>query len=152
MTRDVRKGGPPCSSFLAKLRRRLWELSRRRREDERRRREEGEKTEKRRLLRESLAPVLLALLEGGDEHGHGIVRKLENAKLPPWPLYSIYAVLRGLERDGFVEGYVVATDEGPAVRYYRILPAGTAALGEEWDGWRELVGATDLPPPRGRER
>ena len=114
MTQDADKGGPLRSSFLAKLRHRLWELPRRRREDERRGREEREEAEESlpdRLLYESLAPLLLALLEGGDEYGHGTLRKLEEARLPPARLWSIYAVLRRLERDGLVGGYLVTADD-----------------------------------------
>lgn len=142
--------------FLAALRHRLWEVPRRRREEERKRKEEQARAEDRlskRLLEASLPMVLLALLARQDEYGYEIARELEKVGLPEAGGAQIYPPLRYLERANLVDSYTVAQDEGPRRKYYRLLPAGAAALEESGHEWRSAVGAIDsLLPNEGGER
>lgn len=155
MTEHVREAGQKRTPFLAALRRRLWEAPRRRREEERRRKEEQARAEERlpnRLLEASFPMVLLAVLARQDEYGYGIARELEKVGLPRVGGATIYPPLRYLERAGLVDGYVVPQDDGPRRKYYRLLPAGKAALEEYEREWRSAVGAIHALLAPGGER
>ncbi len=149
-------GRPRRTPFIGALRYHLWELPRREREAERRRQEEQKRADERfpnRLLEASLSVVLLALLARGDGYGYGILRDLEEAGLPLAYAGRLYPALRGLERDALAESYVVPQDEGkPPRKYYRIVPAGRAALEESWHEWRSTARAIDALRPPGGER
>jgi DNA-binding PadR family transcriptional regulator len=87
--------------------------------------------------------ILLALSDQA-RHGLGIVEEVEqrtnsDVRLGPGTLYT---TLRRLEEDGFIRETGRApdpSDDDPRRRYYRITPAGRAALREEAEHLRRLV-------------
>lgn len=90
------------------------------------------------LLKGVLDMCLLAVISEEPSYGYEMVRKLTERGLPLVSEGAIYPVLSRLQRNGLIEGYLVASPEGPARKYYRIEKKGTAAL-EEWsNAWRDL--------------
>ena len=90
------------------------------------------------LLKGVLDMCLLAVIAEEPSYGYEMVRKLTERGLTLVSEGAIYPVLSRLQRNGLIEGYLVASPEGPARKYYRIEKKGTAAL-EEWsNAWRDL--------------
>ena len=86
--------------------------------------------------------LLLALISEEPCYGYEMVQKMEERGLEVVGEGSIYPLLSRLQRGGFIEGYMVPSEEGPRRKYYRILPAGEAKLrawGEEWSGFVRAV-------------
>ena len=90
------------------------------------------------LLKGVLDMCLLAVISEEPSYGYEMARKLTSRGLDLVSEGAIYPVLSRLQRNGLVEGYLVASPEGPARKYYRLEKKGVAAL-EEWSkAWREL--------------
>lgn len=90
------------------------------------------------LLKGVLDMCLLAVIAEEPSYGYEMVRKLTERGLTLVSEGAIYPVLSRLQRNGLIEGYLVASPEGPARKYYRIEKKGTAAL-EEWaSAWHDL--------------
>lgn len=90
------------------------------------------------LLKGVLDMCLLAVISEEPSYGYEMARKLTDRGLDLVSEGAIYPVLSRLQRNGLVEGYLVASPEGPARKYYRLEKKGVAAL-EEWSkAWREL--------------
>lgn len=80
---------------------------------------------------------LLTLLTGEDLYGYEILRRIyEN--FPDTQESAVYALLRGLGREGSTEQYQGDTSGGPARKYYRITAAGEKKRQELLDRWRHL--------------
>ena len=91
------------------------------------------------LLKGVLDMCLLAVIADEPSYGYEMVRKLSDRGLDLVGEGAIYPVLSRMQRSGLIEGYLVASPEGPARKYYRIEEKGRAAL-EEWsDAWRHLT-------------
>ena len=57
---------------------------------------------------------------------------------------SIYPLLTRLQKNGYVEGYMMeATGAGTRRKYYRILPTGEERLAEGREEWRRFSEAAD---------
>ena len=56
---------------------------------------------------------------------------------------TIYPVLHGMEREGYVEAYEKAAPTGRMRKYYHLTRAGRAALTEEEKAWQEYSGAVN---------
>ena len=85
---------------------------------------------------------LLALISEEPSYGYEMVQKMEERGLKVVGEGSIYPLLSRVQKGGFIEGYMVPSEEGPRRKYYRILPAGEATLrawGEEWTGFVRSV-------------
>ena len=83
---------------------------------------------------------LLHLLSQGDQYGYDLLRRL-HAAFPDTQESAVYAILRGLCRDGYLEQYMGATSGGPARKYYRLTPHGMGRYGELLKQWRTLKDA-----------
>lgn len=82
---------------------------------------------------------LLAVISEEPSYGYEMVRKLKDRGLDLVSEGAIYPVLSRLQRNGLVEGYLVASPEGPARKYYRIEKKGTSALAQWSRAWRDLA-------------
>jgi PadR family transcriptional regulator, regulatory protein PadR len=95
------------------------------------------------LLKGVLDMCLLSVISEEPSYGYEMVRKLTERGLDLVSEGAIYPVLSRLQRNGLIDGYLVASPEGPARKYYRIEPKGTEAL-EEWStAWRGLVSGVE---------
>lgn len=91
------------------------------------------------LLKGVLDMCLLAIIAEEPSYGYEMVRKLHERGLSLASEGSIYPLLSRLQRQELIEGYLVASSEGPRRKYYRILPAGAQRLAEWKAGWQELT-------------
>ncbi len=79
---------------------------------------------------------ILLLLAQGDAYGANLLGRLE-ADLPAFHMDAaiIYRSLQDLEEEGSVEAYWDTGSNGPARKWYRIMPAGLERL----RGWRDDI-------------
>ena len=92
------------------------------------------------LKKDLIELCLLHLLSQGDQYGYDLLRRLR-AAFPDTQESNLYAVLRGLCRDGCLEQYAGTASDGPARKYYRLTDHGTARYGELLKQWRALTNA-----------
>ena len=93
------------------------------------------------LKKELLELCLLQQLSKGAEYGYELLRRLHGA-FPDTQESAIYAILRGLCRDGCTRSFQGVTSEGPARKYYELTPAGREkllALLKEWRAMRDAL-------------
>jgi PadR family transcriptional regulator PadR len=95
------------------------------------------------LLKGALDLCLLAVISEEPSYGYEMVRKLQERGLALVSEGSIYPSLSRLQKQELIEGYKVASTEGPKRKYYRIRPAGLGKLAEWTASWRELTLGVD---------
>lgn len=95
------------------------------------------------LLKGVLDLCLLALLAHEPCYGYEMVQKLTASGLDLVSQGSIYPVLGRLQQRGLIEGYLVASIEGPSRKYYRLLPEGEAQLKQWAAEWEAFSAAVD---------
>jgi PadR family transcriptional regulator PadR len=94
------------------------------------------------LLKGVLDLAVLAALRDEDGYGYDILRRLRGAGLDDVGDASVYGTLRRLFNAGFLNTYVVPSDEGPHRKYYGLNPAGRAELqrsGKIWHGFASIM-------------
>ncbi len=89
----------------------------------------------------TLALALLALTAREPNYGYGLIHSLDALGFSLTKEREVYPALGRMEMAGLMEGYLVPSDEGPARKYYRILPEGERALVRARGQWRGLSGA-----------
>ena len=93
------------------------------------------------MLKKDLVELcLLHLLSQGDQYGYDLLRRL-HAAFPDTQESAVYAILRGLGKEGCSEQYMGETSDGPARKYYRLTPQGVSRYGELLQQWRALKAA-----------
>ena len=92
------------------------------------------------LKKDLIELCLLHLLAQGDQYGYELLRRL-HAAFPDTQESAVYAILRGLDRDGCSEQYKGETSDGPARKYYRLTNYGMSRYGELLKQWRALLNA-----------
>ena len=102
------------------------------------------------LLKGVLDLAVLAVLREEDGYGYDILRRLRSNGLEEVGDASVYGTLRRLFSAGFLNTYVVPSDEGPNRKYYALNAAGRAELqrsGKVWFGFASTM--DDLLRERG---
>lgn len=89
------------------------------------------------LKKDLIELCLLHILSYEDLYGYEILRYIREG-FPGTQESGIYALLRGLCRDGYTEQYEGETSEGPTRKYYRVTQAGEKKLGALLAEWRRL--------------
>ena len=92
------------------------------------------------LKKDLIELCLLHLLSQGDQYGYDLLRRL-HAAFPDTQESAVYALLRGLCREGCSEQYTGAESGGPARKYYRLTDAGLARYGGLLKQWRAMLAA-----------
>lgn len=85
---------------------------------------------------------MLALLREGEQYGFELVRTLSDVDGMVISEGTIYPLLNRLRGEQLVTTFWQESESGPPRRYYRITPAGLAALGafsREWVQFRDAV-------------
>ena len=89
------------------------------------------------LKKDLIELCLLHLLSQGDQYGYELLRRLHDT-FPDTQESAVYALLRGLCREGCSEQYAGSVSGGPARKYYRLTPAGAAKHAQLLEAWRSL--------------
>ena len=94
---------------------------------------------------EHTALLVLSLLKGQDLYGYQMITELERRSDHTFQMKegTLYPVLHGMEREGYVEAYEKAAPTGRMRKYYHLTRAGRAALTEEEKAWQEYSGAVN---------
>ena len=96
------------------------------------------------LLRGVLDLCLLAVIQEGPAYGYEMTKRLRAHGLSIVGEGSIYPLLGRLEREGLVDTYRAASDDGgPPRKYYRPSPTGQRALTAGVAEWRATRDALD---------
>ena len=101
------------------------------------------------LLKGVLSLLLLHLLAEQESYGYEVVQRLRAIGLIDIAAGTVYPALSRLEREGRLTARLVASDEGPARKYYRPTTTGRRALSDgtaQWDALAGLV-STQLARP-----
>jgi PadR family transcriptional regulator PadR len=101
------------------------------------------------LLKGVLPMLVLALLAEETSYGYELVTRLQAGGLHGIATGTVYPVLTRLEREGRLSSRLVASDAGPARKYYQPTAAGLRLLEESRCGWESLAGVVSrmLPHP-----
>ncbi len=105
------------------------------------------------LLKGVLSLLLLHLLAERESYGYEVVQRLHEIGLTDVLEGTVYPALARLERENRLTSRLVASNSGPARKYYRPTPLGHEALAigtASWQSLAELVGAVlsqPLPAP-----
>ena len=94
------------------------------------------------LLKGVLDMCLLALIAQKPCYGYEMISKMQEQGLTLVAEGSIYPLLSRLEKNNYIEGYLVSSQQGPKRKYYRILPAGEKQLliwNNEWHHFTQSV-------------
>ena len=94
------------------------------------------------LKKDLLELCLLQVLSRGDQYGYELLRQLHDG-FPDTQESAVYALLRGLCRDGFTEQYQGAVSGGPARKYYRLTQKGKKRLKEKREEWEQFRDGVD---------
>src|SRR5688572_28782740 len=107
------------------------------------------------LLKGVLGLLLLHLLAERESYGYEVVQRLHEAGLADVGSGTVYPALSRLEREKRLSARLVASNEGPARKYYRPTAAGYEALAAGTSQWQSLVdlvsGQLSRPVPQPRK-
>ena len=95
------------------------------------------------LLKGVLSLLLLHLLAERESYGYEVVQRLHEVGLADVLDGTVYPALARLEREGRVTARLVASNSGPARKYYRPTPDGYGALAAGTADWSALVGVVN---------
>ena len=92
------------------------------------------------LMAASSAPIVMAILAGGDSYGYAIiqrVREISGGRLE-WTDGMLYPLLHRLERLGLVNTRWATAESGRKRKYYHLTDEGRAHLAEEQQQWQAV--------------
>ena len=89
------------------------------------------------LVAASATPIILSILNDGENYGYEIIRTLKNLSDSEiqWTDGMLYPVLRRLEKNGHVRSKWRVSESGKKRRYYRLAKSGIAHLQEYKKQW-----------------
>jgi len=94
------------------------------------------------LMAASAVPIILTILQNGDNYGYEIVqeiKKITNGETP-WQEASIYPVLKKLEKQGMIKSYWRMTPDERHRKYYSIQDTGKEELKQSMELWKVMDG------------
>ena len=89
--------------------------------------------------------LVLSLLSGEDMYGYQMIVELERRSDHTFEMKegTLYPVLHGLEKDGYVEAYQQTAPTGRVRKYYHLTRKGGAMLKAETEAWKNYSGAVN---------
>ena len=89
--------------------------------------------------------LVLSLLAGEDMYGYQMIVELGRRSNHTFEMKegTLYPVLHGLEKDGYVEAYQQEAPTGRVRKYYHLTRKGGAALKTEEKAWETYSGAVN---------
>ena len=100
-----------------------------------------ESTNQIQLKKGVLEMCVLALLARGESYAYEIASTLATGI--GMGEGTIYPLMRRMQDDGLVDTRLVESSSGPSRKYYRLTPAGRAALAAQKREWRAFAVAVD---------
>ncbi len=94
------------------------------------------------LKKDLLELCLLHQLQKNDQYGYELLHGLHDI-FPDTQESAIYALLRGLCKDGFTESYQGSHSGGPTRKYYTLTHAGCEKYQHLLTEWRNLKHSLD---------
>jgi DNA-binding PadR family transcriptional regulator len=97
------------------------------------------------LVAASATPIVLGILAEGESYGYAILRRihdLSGGELD-WTEGLLYPLLHRLEKLGHIESSWRSAAGERRRKYYRVTPAGLAALAEQRRQWTTVVDALE---------
>ena len=91
------------------------------------------------LLKGVLSLLLLHVLAERESYGYEVVNRLHEIGLTDIAAGTVYPALSRLERERRLTARLVASNAGPARKYYRPTPAGYQALEAGTRQWTALA-------------
>lgn len=90
------------------------------------------------LVGASAIPIILSVLEKGDNYGYEIVQKVKELTQGGinWKEASIYPVLKKLENMGMIKSYWKVMEGERPRKYYTILADGKKQLEQNMHEWK----------------
>ena len=82
---------------------------------------------------------VLAVLSRGENYGYGILKRLSRVEPLAFSESTVYPVFARLADAGLVSSELMPSEKGPPRRYYRLTPAGRAAVVAMRVHWAEVV-------------
>ena len=93
------------------------------------------------LKKGALEMCVLALLARGESYAYEIASTLASGI--GMGEGTIYPLMRRMQDDGLVDTRLVESSSGPPRKYYRLTPAGRAALAAQKREWQTFTAAVD---------
>jgi PadR family transcriptional regulator PadR len=95
------------------------------------------------LLKGATPYLVLAILRDGELYGYQIAQRIRERSEGAFALSegSLYPILHRLESDGGLVATWREGERGPRRRWYRLTPAGLAALAADEADWKAFSGA-----------
>lgn len=89
--------------------------------------------------------LVLSLLAGEDMYGYQMIVELARRSDRTFEMKegTLYPVLHGLEKDGYVEAYQQEAPTGRMRKYYHMTRRGGALLKIEAEAWQSYSGAVN---------
>ena len=89
--------------------------------------------------------LVLSLLSGEDMYGYQMIVELARRSDHTFEMKegTLYPVLHGLEKDGYVEAYQQEAPTGRMRKYYHLTRKGGAMLRTEAEAWPSYAGAVN---------
>ena len=89
--------------------------------------------------------LVLSLLSNEDMYGYQMLMELARRSDHTFEMKegTLYPVLHGLEKDGYVEAYQQEAPTGRMRKYYHLTRKGGAALKTEEEVWKTYSGAVN---------
>ena len=89
--------------------------------------------------------ILRTLATLGPRHAYAIATRLEqvSGELLKVNQGTLYPALVRLEQNGWIKGTWGKTETNREAKYYAVTKAGSKALAEETERWRQMAGVMD---------
>ena len=89
--------------------------------------------------------LVLSLLSGEDMYGYQMIGELARRSDHTFEMKegTLYPVLHGLEKNGYVEAYQQEAPTGRMRKYYHLTRKGGAMLKTEAEAWQSYAGAVN---------
>lgn len=85
--------------------------------------------------------VVMLVLHRGESYGYELNQSLAAAGFADLGDATVYGTLRRMEHAGWLRSRLVASNDGPARRYYTLTPEGEWQMEEMVVRWNGLVAA-----------
>ena len=104
------------------------------------------------LLKGVLDIAVLAVLKRGESYGYEIVQYVRDAGLEAVAEASVYGTLRRLETNKLVRSRLVASNQGPARKYFDLTAAGEREFDDMLESWGRVTRAVGALTRMSKER